>query len=90
MKQATIAGGPVVRALQHWLASPRLPFVLAGVAVLLTLPALGIGWQLDDHLHRLIMQERAEAEIAPMEAFSSLKGEPEVTRRWVDRGYLPW
>lgn len=81
------AGGPQWKA---WLASQRLPILLGALSVALTLPALGIGWHLDDHFQRLVMLEPAESEIEPMRAFSALDGDPERNRRYVDRGYLPW
>ena len=38
--------------LERWLKHPRLGVYLAILAVVLSLPALWVGWQLDDHTFR--------------------------------------
>ncbi len=82
-------GSRLRRALKNRLSSKRLPWVLGLVAVLLTLPALDIGWQLDDHFLRLVMSAPADSEFTAMEGFSTLK-DAEANRRYRDLGYLPW
>jgi hypothetical protein len=62
---------------------------LAGLAIVLTIPALGIGWQLDDHFLRLVMTESPNIEFTPMEGFSTLK-DPATNRRFRNLGILPW
>jgi hypothetical protein len=79
-----------VVALKAWLVHPRLPGRLALLAVVLTLPALWIGWRFDDHLHRLMMLGHAEVETHPLEVFSSFRGDPEILRDYVDTGLFPW
>ncbi|MCP4201432.1 MAG: HDOD domain-containing protein, partial [bacterium] len=78
------------RALRARLCSRRLPPALAITAVVLTLPALGIGWQMDDHFQRLVMLERGAGDLSPMAAFSVLDGDTELNRHYRDLGYLPW
>ena len=49
------------------LAHRLLPFLAAGVAVLLTLPALWSGWRMDDYYHRaafLLTEDGRPASIA--------------------------
>ena len=55
--------------------SPRAVRYAVGVAVLLNLPTLGSGWQLDDLTHRM---------------FDFLCGDPEEIKAWKDIGVLPW
>jgi hypothetical protein len=73
-----------------WLAHPRLPVCLAVLALLLTLPALWVGWQMDDHFQRLILVGGAGSDIEPGGVFSSLDGDPETNRTYIDMGILPW
>ncbi len=83
---AIAAGGRVRSAL----LGRRLPLVLALLAIVLTLPALWVGWQLDDHAQRLLMLGRAPAEFSGMEAFSVLRGDPDELAFFVESGILPW
>ena len=74
----------------------RLPRVIAcavGIAILLNLPSLGGGWQLDDLTHRAQFLE-----VGPMtdssdmtnRMFDFLRGDAEEIRAWKDLGVLPW
>jgi hypothetical protein len=90
MEQTELLDRHPGRAWRSWLARPRLPWLLALAAVALTLPALGIGWQLDDHFQRLVMLRTAETDISSEEAFSVLDGDVELNRLYLDLGYLPW
>jgi hypothetical protein len=53
--------------LAGWLVHPRLPVHLALLAIALCLPALGVGWQLDDYFHRVpqVRQEFVDLGIFP-------------------------
>jgi len=73
-----------------WLGHPRLPICLAALAICLTLPALWVGWQLDDHFQRLVMVGGTGLDIEPGQMFSSLDGDPETNRLYIDMGVLPW
>jgi len=73
-----------------WLRHPRLALHLAVLGVLLLTPALGIGWQFDDHFQRLLMTGTPDFPARPMEAYSSLRGGPETLRPLMERGLLPW
>lgn len=68
----------------------RRVWLPALLAVALCLPALGTGWQLDDHFQRLAMLRLAAHDVGPLEVFSVLQGDPEVTRTFVEWGVLPW
>jgi hypothetical protein len=80
----------IYSTLTAWLVQPRLPLHLALLAMLLTLPALGIGWQLDDHFHRLMMLGSPEFEYRPFEVFSALRDDSQLIREYIDAGVFPW
>lgn len=68
------------------------------LALLLTSPALWLGWDGDDYLHRAVLLQRDHPEIAatltdlpgPGNLFAFRTGDRESNRRWVERGFLPW
>jgi hypothetical protein len=72
------------------LSSRRLPLWLALLAFVLSFPALGIGWQMDDHFHRLVMLEETEGDLSPGKAFSALDGDGGLNHHYREMGYLPW
>src|SRR5437867_12101516 len=67
--------GKMGRFLQDRLAHPFLPLHLAIIALLLTLPAVWVGWQLDDHFQRLALSGTAGAGLDPHEILSTLTGD---------------
>jgi hypothetical protein len=73
-----------------WLLHPWLPLHLALISVALCLPALGVGFQLDDYFQRMIMLDRAAHEVEAMEAFSLMRGETEYLSEYIDWGVFPW
>ncbi len=73
-----------------WLASPRLAFHLAVAAFLLTLPALGIGFLLDDHYHRTVLLGKGPVGLTPWQIFSGPTVDPELRQDLIDQGVLPW
>jgi len=91
IRGASRQGVRVRDAVRGWLSrEERLGPRLALVAVLLCLPALWVGWQLDDHYQRLALTEDAQASLAPARIFATLTGDPETQRSYLDRGLLPW
>ena len=96
----------VLRRAVPWLESRRLPYVLAGIAVLLSLPALNSGLLTDDYMHRALLtgdspavQRLTEVGLAPegsgrlRSALSDLfvVADPETNLdRFRDYGSLPW
>jgi hypothetical protein len=75
------------------LGHPRLPLHLAVLALVLTCPALWLGWQLDDYLHRLHML--SPSSLIPgqekiFSAFNFMNGDPDLNRLGKDLGLLPW
>jgi hypothetical protein len=79
-----------MKKIRNWLSSPALPYVSAGLVVLLTLPALWTGFQLDDMAMRMALIEHPEAIAGPGEAFSFINGDLETNRQYMDLGVMPW
>lgn len=78
----------------RWLVHPRLPIHLAILALLLMLPALWVGLQLDDYTHRALMLDR-QTVVHPkphtfLDAFSFFDGDPTTNESLRDLGVLPW
>jgi hypothetical protein len=79
--------------LLAFLARPRSPGLLAALAIALSLPALSLGFQLDDHYLRLALGRPAlEAawQRSPLDAFAFFRGEPGFTHAARDAGSVPW
>ena len=76
-----------------WADRPWFPATVALLAVLLSLPSLGVGWIVDDYYHRTILLGRSplcEVLGTPAEMFRFFRGEPGRTGRLVDIGLFPW
>ena len=87
---ATLLASGKMKKIRNWLSSPALPYVSAGLVVLLTLPALWTGFQLDDMAMRMALIEHPEAIAGPGEAFSFINGDLETNRQYMDLGVMPW
>jgi hypothetical protein len=75
------------------LTRPRHPLVLAALAVVLSLPALGLGFQLDDHFLRVALTRPApdpEWARSPFDVFAFFTGDARFTRHVRDAGSVPW
>lgn len=71
------------------LRSRSVPLVAAGLAVLLALSSLGVGWMIDDYWHRAVLRERPgyrELLGGPSEMFRFFRGDPDRTGRIMDLG----
>jgi len=79
--------------IRAWLAHRYLPLHLAGLGMLLCLPALGLGWHTDDHVHRAILTGLPglddNARAVP-ELFVFVRSETGEIQRQIDLGILPW
>jgi hypothetical protein len=71
---------------------PRLPWMLAGLAVLLVLPSLNAGFLIDDFWHQNILSGKTPVErpLSLHGLFVFVDGEASKTREMVDAGTLPW
>ena len=77
--------------IRNGLANPRLPIILACLAIILTLPALGTGLQLDDYIHRGIILGLPGFPPPSQGLFCFFDGNPERTKQMMDGGFFaPW
>ncbi len=75
------------------LTRPRHPLLLAALAVALSLPALGLGFQLDDHYLRLALSRPPHDPAwarPPADVFAFFRGDPAFTRAARDHASVPW
>ena len=76
-----------------WLSHPRLPVIVALLAVLFTLPSLGNGLNLDDNIHRLILlgdNYLSPRSSSPLNLFCFSDGNVEENIRLMNIGVFPW
>jgi hypothetical protein len=88
-----VSRGRIGSAARAVLTHRRLPLYAALLSVLLALPALGVGFVLDDYYHRAVLLELPQfRELfgAPAEMFRFFRGDPERTSRVMDLGFFPW
>lgn len=84
---------PPPAAARCWLTSPRLPWLLMALSVLLTLPGLWTGWQVDDWFHQALLQGVS----LPVQSgepwsgmFDFLSNEPARAAKMRNFGFAPW
>ncbi|MCB9849512.1 MAG: hypothetical protein H6817_02270 [Phycisphaerales bacterium] len=78
---------------QRWLTHRRLPFALALLVVVLTLPALRVGLEADDYFHRihLLADDNFPNLTGPAwDLFAFSYGDAERVHALMDRGIAPW
>jgi hypothetical protein len=83
----------LVAAFASLLESRYLPIVAGVLTVLLALPALGVGWILDDYFHRTVLlgtSRLCELIGPPSEMFHFFRGDPQRTGHIIDVGLFPW
>jgi hypothetical protein len=71
----------------------HLPAATAVLSVLLALPALQVGWVLDDYYHRTVLLQRSrlcDLLGPPSDMFRFFRGDPERTGQLIDLGLFPW
>ena len=79
--------------IRAWLSHPRLPIVVALLAVGLTLPSLWNGLNLDDYYHRLVLlgdTRFSPSSTSPLNLFCFYDGNPEENRRLMEKGMVAW
>ena len=87
--------GRIVRSswIRAWLTNTHLGVHLLVLAVLLGLPSLWLGWQLDDYIHRASLigiEQFPEASRIWWNLFGFLDGDPTINQRYIEGGVLPW
>jgi len=81
--------------IRHWLASDKLPVVLAGIAIFLTLRVVGTGFVFDDYIQRDILLRQTgwtlqDAFVPGRGMFSFFNGDSEQTQLAMESGIFPW
>ena len=79
--------------IRAWLSHPRLPIVVALLAIGLTLPSLWNGLNLDDYYHRLVLlgdTRFSPSSTSPLNLFCFYDGNPEENRRLMKTGMFAW
>jgi hypothetical protein len=85
--------GKLTALARSMLLMRRLPAAAAALSVLLALPALQVGWVLDDYYHRTVLLQRSRLRDLlgpPSDMFRFFRGDPERTGRLIDLGLFPW
>lgn len=83
----------LLETVERWLRHPRLPLFLALIGMILLLPVIGTGWQLDDYIHAgllmdLIPKPPGDHTLFGLFAFST--GDTAGIREMRDIGVAPW
>ena len=84
---------PASGTVKQWLAGRRLPMAVVLIALVLTLPSLWTGLQVDDLLQRLVLLRHPLAAVdheSPIAMFDFADGDPQRAREAMDMGFLPW
>ncbi len=80
----------LLSALLQRLAGPGAPWAFAGLAMLLCLPALWLGLQLDDYSQRLTLLEGERWGVQPLQLFAFFDGSTSRLAQYREAGVLPW
>ena len=75
------------------LSSKTIPYIAVVAALLLTLPSLWVGWQIDDYFHRIMLLGLPALDLPPKPIttlFEFVDGNPEHVWETVDSGIMPW
>ena len=79
-----------------WLARPKSHVVLALLSVLLCTSSIGIGWQLDDHVHHVLVRGGDGSHAMwtepphPLDLFRFVDGDEADWRHGLETGVAPW
>ncbi len=76
--------------VRNLLRRDAVPQGAAVLAVVLTLPALWVGFQLDDFPMRMLLLQLPESLAGPGDVFSAIAGDPAATHELMELGVLPW
>jgi hypothetical protein len=74
----------------RWLFPAWVVAAAAMAAIVLCLPALAVGWLMDDYAHRVTMLRVPGVPVEPLSVFANFTGDPDRNRQYMDQGILPW
>jgi hypothetical protein len=80
-------------AVRRFLARPIAPWLIIGLAVMLSTPSLFTGLCADDYIHELMMREHpgiAGFAFRPFDLFAFANGDPVRAHQLIDEGVFPW
>ena len=78
------------RLFSSLLVSPRLPFILGLLVILLTLPSLWVGLQFDDYLLEQSVLRASDLNSAIHDLFIFMDGNPAHAQASMEAGTYPW
>ncbi|MDP6779618.1 MAG: hypothetical protein QGI83_22880, partial [Candidatus Latescibacteria bacterium] len=82
-----------MRTVRGVLGHRAFPVCASAFGFVLALPALWVGLVVDDHVHRLVLQEAwdfSATALSPSDLFAFLDGDASRTQRLRDLGVIPW
>src|SRR5689334_12601814 len=82
-----------IDAIKRLLAHSAAPWVIVGLALVLSSPSLFTGLCADDYIHELMMREHAGIAgfaFHPFDLFAFANGDPVRTHQLIDEGVFPW
>jgi len=89
--QTTCSGSKFKSIIYFALASRFTPYIIAILAIILTLSSLQAGLCLDDYHHKLLMMDSSIKLLdSPIDMFKFFSGDPARTTEIMDYGYFPW
>ena len=83
----------MMQTIRGWLGHRAFPACAAVIGILLALPALWVGWSVDDHIHRMVMLgiwDFSASALSSSDLFAFLDGDVARTQRLRDVGVIPW
>lgn len=88
----TTSSGSKFRSIIYFALAGRLsPYIIAIVAIILTLSSLQAGLCIDDYHHKLLMTDSSITLLkSSIDMFEFFDGDPNRTEEAMDRGLLPW
>jgi hypothetical protein len=83
----------VPQVLKRWLSSPWAPVLAVALGLLLTAPALTVGFATDDHIHRVLSRPDTGVRglpSRPLDLFVFSAGDLLENQQLMDEGVFPW
>jgi len=89
--QTTSSGSKFKSIISFALAGRFSPYIIAILAIILTLSSLNAGLAIDDYHHKLLMIDSPIKLLkSPIDMFEFFDGDPNHTSEIMDYGFFPW